>query len=59
MVGESEVVVRREADQPATVDLHHRALRAAEDPQVTVEVLAAERGDLVGEEVEGAGGHQV
>ena len=53
VVGQAEVVVRREADQPAVVDRDDRALRRRHDPERPVEVAFPERGDLVVEEARG------
>ena len=50
-----EVVVRREADHPAVVDRHDRALRRRHDPQRPVQVPLAEGGELVVEERERVG----
>ncbi len=51
MVGQPEVVVRRQADEPAVVDRDDRALGRRHDPQPPVEVALAQGGDLVLEEV--------
>ena len=55
VVGEPEIVVRREADQPPLVDRHDRALGAAHDPQRAVQVALAEGRQLVLEEGERIG----
>ena len=52
VVGQAEVVVRGQADQPLVVDRDDRALGRRHDPQRAVEVAFAERGDLVVEERE-------
>ena len=61
MVGQAEIVVRRQADQAPIVDRDDRALRGRHDPQRPIEVALAEGGHLVGEEGEriGALGHDV
>ena len=60
MLGQPEVVVRRQADQAAAVDVDLGALGAAQHPQRAVEVLGPQGGDLVVEEAERAGpGHVV
>jgi hypothetical protein len=56
MVGESQVVVRRQADHPPVVDRHDRALGTAHHPQGPVEVALLERSDLVLEEGERVAG---
>ena len=55
VVGQAEVVVGRERDQPAVVDRHDRALRRRHDPERPVEVALAQGGDLVDEEGERVG----
>ena len=55
VMGQPEVVVRREADQPPVVDRHDRALRRRHDPQLPVEVALPQGGDLVVEEGERVG----
>ena len=52
MVGEPQVVVRREAQDLAAVHDADRALGRAHDPQGPVQALLAELCDLVGEEGE-------
>ena len=55
VVGQPEVVVRRQRDQPPAVDRDDRALRRRHHPQRSVEMPFAERGDLVVEECEWVG----
>ena len=43
MMGQPEVVVRRQADQPAVVDRHDRALRRGHDPQRAIQMPLAQR----------------
>ena len=55
MVGQAQVVVGGERDQPAVVDRDDRALRRRHHPERAVEVALAQGGDLVGEECERVG----
>ena len=55
VVGQPEVVVRRQADEPAVVDRDDRALGGRHDPQPPIEVALAQGGDLVVEEGEWIG----
>ncbi len=55
MVGQAQVVVRRQADQPPLVDRHDRALAAGHHPQRAVQVTLAQGRDLVVQEGERVG----
>ena len=50
MVGEAQVVVRGQADEPSVVDRHDRALGAAHHAQRAVQVVRSERREFVVEE---------
>jgi hypothetical protein len=47
---QSQVIVRRQIDDPAAIDRRVRGLPVVEHPQAPVEPLSFERVELVGEE---------
>ena len=55
VVGQAEVVVRGQADQPPVVDRHDRPLGRAHDPERPVELARPEVVELLGEEGERVG----